>query len=232
MQLKRALLLVALCLFGSASAQPAPARAVLEAAQKGDAPAQFKLGEMYDLGQGVPQDYAQAVKWYRAAAEQGLAAAQFALAEMLKNGDGVAKNLAEAVRWYRRAADQNHAGAQLLLGVLAESGTGMPHNAAQAAQWYRLSAEQGDARALLLLANLYQTGQGVPKSAVASWALYTRSLAVDGSRANPSAEHRAQLSRSMTAQQVQAATRLAEDLARAGNFAKALDSAVAGATAP
>ena len=26
---------------------------------------------MYDNGEGVPQDYAEAVKWYRLAAEQG-----------------------------------------------------------------------------------------------------------------------------------------------------------------
>ena len=31
---------------------------------------------MYDEGQGVPQDYAEAVKWYRMAADQGNADAQ------------------------------------------------------------------------------------------------------------------------------------------------------------
>jgi TPR repeat protein len=34
---------------------------------------------MYDNGQGVPQDYATAVRWYRKAAEQGYAKAQFNL---------------------------------------------------------------------------------------------------------------------------------------------------------
>ena len=40
-------------------------------ANQGDASAQFYLGAMYDTGQGVPQDYPEAVKWYRKAAEQG-----------------------------------------------------------------------------------------------------------------------------------------------------------------
>ncbi len=31
---------------------------------------------MYEKGQGVPQDYAEAVSWYRKAAEQGDAYAQ------------------------------------------------------------------------------------------------------------------------------------------------------------
>jgi hypothetical protein len=40
-------------------------------AEQGNALAQLGLGVMYANGQGVPQDYAQAVVWYRKAAEQG-----------------------------------------------------------------------------------------------------------------------------------------------------------------
>ena len=50
-----------------------------ELAEQGDANAQFNVGLMYGNGQGVIQDYAEAVKWYRLAAEQGrcLPAADF-----------------------------------------------------------------------------------------------------------------------------------------------------------
>ena len=40
-------------------------------AEHGDAQAQGVLGRMYDFGHGVPQDYKEAVKWYRLAADQG-----------------------------------------------------------------------------------------------------------------------------------------------------------------
>ncbi len=40
-------------------------------AQEGDATSQFNLGVMYHKGYGVPQDYKEAVRWYRLAAEQG-----------------------------------------------------------------------------------------------------------------------------------------------------------------
>ena len=40
-------------------------------AEKGDASAQFSLGFMYELGQGVPQDYVQAYMWFNLAAAQG-----------------------------------------------------------------------------------------------------------------------------------------------------------------
>ncbi len=38
--------------------------------------------------EGVPQDYAEAVKWYRLAAEQGDAGAQFSLGLMYASGRG------------------------------------------------------------------------------------------------------------------------------------------------
>jgi TPR repeat protein len=41
--------------------------------EQGDVNAQFALGFMYQEGkpQGVPQDYAEAARWYRLAADQG-----------------------------------------------------------------------------------------------------------------------------------------------------------------
>ena len=43
---------------------------------------------MYATGQGVSQDYAEALKWYRKATEQGLAEAQLNLGLMYYNGWG------------------------------------------------------------------------------------------------------------------------------------------------
>jgi Sel1 repeat len=42
-------------------------------ADQGDAQAQYNLGVLYDNGLGVPQDDAEAMKWYRKAAEPKLA---------------------------------------------------------------------------------------------------------------------------------------------------------------
>jgi len=58
-------------------------------------PVQF--GMMYYAGQGVPQDSAEAVKWYRKAAEQGLPSAQFNLGLMYDKRQGVPQNFVEAV---------------------------------------------------------------------------------------------------------------------------------------
>ena len=45
-------------------------------AEQGDAQAQYNLGVLYDNGQGVPKNDAEAMKWYRMAADQGEAEAR------------------------------------------------------------------------------------------------------------------------------------------------------------
>jgi hypothetical protein len=44
---------------------------------------------MYSLGAGVPQDYAEAAKWYRMAADRGNAAGQQSFGSLYLNGQGV-----------------------------------------------------------------------------------------------------------------------------------------------
>ena len=57
-------------------------------AEHGDAHAQFELGNMYRKGQGVPQNYAEAVSWFRKAANQSDADAQYSLGNMYRKGLG------------------------------------------------------------------------------------------------------------------------------------------------
>ena len=70
---------------------------------------------MFEFGEGVAQDYAEAVRLYRLAADQGDADAQFNLGVMFEYGQGVAKNRAEAIRWYRLASTQGQAHATAAL---------------------------------------------------------------------------------------------------------------------
>ena len=93
-------------------------RETLQLAERENAQAQFNLGMMYENGQGVRQDDAEAVKWYRLAAEQGYAPAQSNLGVMYENGQGVRQDDAEAVKWYQQAAAQGLAEAQSNLGVM------------------------------------------------------------------------------------------------------------------
>ena len=61
-------------------------------------------GTRYAKGQGVLQDYAEAVKWYRLAAAQGNAMAQANLGLRYAKGEGVPQDYILAHMWFNLAA--------------------------------------------------------------------------------------------------------------------------------
>ena len=124
--------------------------------------AMFRLGLLYVKGQGVPQDYAEAVKWFRRAANRRNAAAQLALGNAYGRSLGVTQDNAEAVKWFRKAAEQGHAQAQLYLGIRYASGEGVPQDYVLAHMWYSLSAaigHQDGAKARAAIATLMTPAQ-------------------------------------------------------------------------
>ena len=110
-------LLAATASWAQPDAAPAQAEATPDVAQlqtlatQGNAIAQFNLGVLHDVGRGVAQDYAQAVKWYRLAAAQGHAGAQFNLGGMYFEGQGVAQDYVRAYQWFTLAGVAGYAGA-------------------------------------------------------------------------------------------------------------------------
>ena len=116
---------------------------VLEKAEKGDATAQKNLGLSYWKGEGVPEDKAEALKWFRKAADQGNVTAQYNLGVVYSKGEGVPEDKAEALKLLRKAADQGHAQAQAILGIAYSDGEGVPENYIQAYMWYNLASAQG-----------------------------------------------------------------------------------------
>jgi len=131
---------------------------ISNAAKQGDADAQNNLGLMYVKGNGVPQDYAEAAKWFRKAAEQGFARAQYNLGIIYQTGKGVPQDYAEAVRWYLKAAEQGHADAQNNLGFMYQNGEGVTQDYAKTVKWWLKAAEQGHAYAQYNLGLIYSSG--------------------------------------------------------------------------
>jgi TPR repeat protein len=115
-----------------------------KAADQGHAQAQYNLGVMYENGQGVEQDFKEAVKWYQKAADQGLAYAQYNLGVMYEKGQGVEQDFKEAVKWYQKAADQGDAYAQYGLGFMYDNGKGVEQNNVTAYAWWNIAATNGD----------------------------------------------------------------------------------------
>lgn len=75
-------------------------------AEKGNSTAQFNLGQMYEQGEGVDQNYQKAVKWYQRSASVGNGAAQYRLGQMYEQGRGINQDFVRAHMWYDLAAAQ------------------------------------------------------------------------------------------------------------------------------
>lgn len=133
----------------------------LEAAEQGNAYAQYSIGYCYEKGTGTNQAYRMAVEWYKKAAEQGYADAQVNLGLCYENGNGIPQNYAKAVEWYAKAAEQAHAVAQYNLGLCYFNGNGVLQNYAKAVEWFQKAAAQGYVDAQNLLGNCYANGNGV-----------------------------------------------------------------------
>lgn len=156
--------LILVSLAGAASAQTVkagveawqrndPARAVSiwkPLAERGDADAQFNLGQAYRMGRGVSIDLAQAQGWFERAARQGHVDSATSLGLMLfQNGNRIA-----GMRWLKAAADAGEARALLVYGTALFNGDGVPADPVLAYAYVSRAAAQGLAPAKETLAQM------------------------------------------------------------------------------
>ncbi len=124
-------------------------------AEKGDAESQFQLGRLYVKGKEVPQDYVEAMKWYRKAANQGHAAAEFAIGSLYWLGHGVTQDYTEAARWTSKAADAGLPEAEVALGTSYDQGLGVEQDPAKAFAWISIALEMTTDDKLKAKAKMY-----------------------------------------------------------------------------
>lgn len=139
------------------------ATACAKEADGGNATAQRLLGNLYDKGNGVAEDPAAAVDWYRRAAPSD-PEAKYLLSHMIEIGRGAPQNTGMAVALLREAGATGMLKAQLMLAFRFETGGGVKRDEAEAGLWYRRAAEQGDMGAMTKLAEFLVKGRGVSKN--------------------------------------------------------------------
>jgi TPR repeat protein len=108
------------------------------AAEKGNALAQYYLGEMYYAGKGVVRNFLDAKVWYERAARQGHGSGQYGLGRLYDLGHGVPQQDEEALRWYRLAAEQGIVAAQEKLGDFYNGGRSFSKHSVMAHMWYNV----------------------------------------------------------------------------------------------
>lgn len=143
-------------------------------ADNGDKEAQYRLGVLYEKGQGVSKNGTEAAVWYRKAADQGHAGAQYSLGQLYENGNGVRQDLFLAFKWYRVAATfGNNREAYFALGLLNFTGRGVDQDYGQAIKYYREAASRGHPVAQHILGAMYEEGWGVNRDLIMAYIWYT-----------------------------------------------------------
>jgi hypothetical protein len=119
----------------------------LQAARLGYAPAQTRVGVMYDRGRGVARNQATAATWFAAAVSQGYAPAQLLLATMYARGEGVAADVKKASELYEASARRGKVYGMFAIGVQYELGQGVARDRTRAIYWFQQAAQRGDKEA-------------------------------------------------------------------------------------
>ena len=147
------------------------------AAEKGDAQAQFLLGEMYASAQGTAQNLPEAMKRLHLSADQGNADAEALLGFLYAAGQGTPQDFAQSLNWSRKAAEQGNADGETNLGSLYANGNGVRQDFNEALGWFEKAAQQHNALAELHLGTLYENGLAVQQDNVQAYKWYALAAA-------------------------------------------------------
>ena len=132
--------------------------------------AQYELGRLYTLGEGLPLDKHQTVAWWGRASAQHDLRATLALARLLLDDASGQRDPVRALELLNQAVAQKSGAAMLLLGDVAAAGTaGTRDDRAARAWWRRAVREAQVGSACVRLGDAYASGQGVkPDPAIAA----------------------------------------------------------------
>jgi TPR repeat protein len=140
-----------------------------QAALKGYAGSQYRLGYCYETGRGVEQNFSTANEWYEKAANQGFVDAQYKLGHSYRVGRGVQIDLTTALQWYKKAAGNGDREAMHNVGWMYATGQGTKASAEEAYRWFLEAARRGEPGAQLEVSRRLKDGDGVAKNLTSSY---------------------------------------------------------------
>ena len=146
-----------------------------QAAERGDAEAQFVTGGMLYQGQGTDPDKRGGFKWLLMAAEQGEKSPESLaiIGAMYLRGTVVPQNFLEARKWLTEAAEQGNLSAQNDLAYLYYNELGGERDYKKALALYEKAAFQGDAIAQANTGQMYANGIGADADRAKGYAWYS-----------------------------------------------------------
>ena len=143
-----------------------------EANNQGSLEAEYLLGQLYENGDGVAQDFDQSRYFFGKAAEQGYPPAQYKLGKLLINAEfddpredarseeDVQQKMTKGVALLRNSADSGYAPSQYEMGLLALNGNIIAKSPELALAYFKSAADQGVAAAAYMVGTCYAAGTG------------------------------------------------------------------------
>lgn len=114
---------------------------IKEAAEAGDAGAQFTLGNaLLQNPEHTPENSLRAVRWLEKSAENGNTEAMIVLGRLSQTGVGILQNFCNAVKWIEMAAARGNREGMLELGLLYRDGIGVDRDPVRAYVWFNRAA--------------------------------------------------------------------------------------------
>jgi hypothetical protein len=122
---------------GTPTASSALGPEVMQAAEAGDAGAQFRVGEalLQDPARNA-ETSANAVRWLQMSAENGNTEAMIFLGRLSRTGVGILQNFGQSAKWIQTAATRGNPEGMLELGRLYRDGVGVEKDLVRAYVWF------------------------------------------------------------------------------------------------
>lgn len=121
------------------------------------------IGLCYKNGEGVPQNFTEAISWFEKAMGQGSIDAMLELGLAYDDNGLTTPDYAKAVGYYAEAYSAGSAHGAYCLGTMYEHGHGVAEDMAKAFELYKYAGEHGHARGMAKTGIFYHDGLGTEK---------------------------------------------------------------------
>ena len=151
---------------------------------EGNAEAKFFLGALYYSGQGVEQDFSEAVKLFKESSNSGYTSATYNLGVIYAKGRGVDVDEDKAIKFYEKAAIGGLDRAQYVYATWLRDGKAIEKNEPLAMEFFKRSSLQNYGPGLLEVAKGYENGLSGRRDYREAVKLYRQARAHDDGKDN------------------------------------------------
>lgn len=148
---------------------------------------EYRIGKMYEVGQGTEQSYGEAADWYDLSAMKGNRYALYSLGMLYMRGQGVIQDFKKAAGLLKRSMISGNPYAAWEYGKMLRDGIGVEKNEEKADQAFKtafsgflsLAQQQIDDNLMYRIGKMYQDGIGTGKDEEKAIPFFQRAIEFD-----------------------------------------------------